>query len=534
MLNKVLRRDIVVCFLLVIVTVCPYWQVKNHEFIEYDDPAYVTDNEYVKSGLSLKNIRWAFTTTECSNWHPVTWMSHMLDCQLFGMNAGAHHLMNLFFHLINTLMLFLLFRRMSGDVWPSAFVAGLFAVHPLHVESVAWIAERKDVLSAFFWMLTMWCYVRYVERPGAMRYLGAILCYIVGLMAKPMLVTLPFVLILMDYWPMNRFQIDKPGIARLLMEKMPFFVLCAVSSVVTLYAQQAGGAISSIGVHPIPVRIGNAVVAYAGYLIKVFWPGNLAIVYPHPGMPAIWQVVAAGSMLILVTGLAAWSIKKSPYIAVGWLWYLGTLVPVIGLVQVGLQSMADRYTYIPIIGVFIIIAWGVHDMIAPRRRVRAWPLLPMAGTALLIILMSCAWMQLRYWKNSVRLFEHALNINPKSYALHTILGYSLSREGKIDQAITHYKKAIDIDPGFPYTHYYLANIFARKGELTDAVRHYKEAIGIKPGYALAHYNLGLVLMKQGKTEEAAEHFSEVLKIEPDNRQARLQLDRALSRNNRIQ
>jgi len=391
-------RDGFICVFLILATLAVYWQVQHHAFVNYDDSFYVTDNRHIQEGLTLESVRWAFTTTYGGNWHPLTWLSHMLDHKLFGMNPGRHHLTSLILHVLNTLLLFLVFKKMTGDSWPSGFVAALFALHPLHVESVAWIAERKDVLSTFFWMLTMWSYIRYIERPATGRYLTALLFFSLGLMAKPMVVTLPFVLLLLDYWPLNRLQ-NQPSNAKitsqtktdflgLVREKIPFFILVEMSCVATFYAQNQAGAMVSLDSIPFIARFANAVLSYATYMGKMIWPSNLAVIYMYPEMVSWWQAAAAGLALASIFSAAFIFIKKKPYFAVGWLWFAGTLVPVIGLVQVGSQSMADRYTYIPLIGLFIVIAWGVPELVARLPRKKTWLTLLAALTIAVLMLLT--------------------------------------------------------------------------------------------------------------------------------------------------
>lgn len=367
------RRNIMVCLILILAIFTVFWQVRSHDFVNYDDDKYVTENRDVKAGLTTQSIIWAFTTTHASNWHPLTWLSHMLDISLFGLNPGWHHLTNLLFHIANTLLLFLILRGMTEEFWKSAFVAALFALHPLHVESVAWIAERKDVLSTFFWMLTILAYAYYVKHPVLRRYLFVLFSFLLGLMSKPMLVTLPFVLLLLDYWPLGRFQMEESGITRnpkkhkskhpeyqksialrLVREKTPFFVLAGFSSIITFIAQQHGGTVRSLEFLPVKTRVANALISYVAYIGKMIWPFNLAVLYPHPGTTLpMWQTILAGLFLLFISYLVIRKVKKLPYLSIGWFWYVGTLVPVIGLVQVGAQSMADRYTYIPLIGLFI-------------------------------------------------------------------------------------------------------------------------------------------------------------------------------------
>jgi hypothetical protein len=366
------RLNLSICLFLTVASISTFWQVLYHEFVDYDDFQYVVENIHVRSGVTWEGIVWAFTATHMSNWHPLTWLSHMMDCQIYGMKAGMHHLTNLLIHVANTLLLFVILKRMTRALWRSAFVAALFALHPLHVESVAWIAERKDVLSTLFWVLTMLTYVRYVERPGLVRYVLVLLSFALGLMAKPMLVTLPFVLLLLDYWPLQRVRMgqsragDMPRINRsetigdqkvvvfrLIWEKAPFFLLAAASGTVTFLAQQSGGSVRSLDLLPIQIRLANALVAYIAYIGKMIWPFKLAVFYPHAGMPPAWHVVGAGLLLACVSVMVIRAAQRSPYAIAGWLWYLGTLVPVIGLVQVASLSMADRYTYVPLIGLFM-------------------------------------------------------------------------------------------------------------------------------------------------------------------------------------
>jgi hypothetical protein len=372
---------------LALATLAVFWQVLGHDFVNYDDPDYVYRNPNVQSGITLSSIKWAFTTGHAANWHPLTWLSHMLDWQLFGDNPGWHHLTNLFLHIANTLLLFAVLKRMTNALWRSAFVAAAFALHPLHVESVAWVAERKDVLSTLFWMLTIAAYLRYLERPGTGRYLLTLLIFALGLMAKPMLVTLPFVLLLLDYWPLGRFQfgqiVKSVGqqsrkslnafshwkLSRhLLLEKVPLFALSAISSIVTFLVQRTAGAVTSVETLPLKLRIANTFVSYLTYIQKMVWPSRLAMFYPYPDKTdLIWQTVVFALLLLIISLGVIWLMRRRRYLLTGWLWYLGTLVPVIGLVQVGDQALADRYTYVPLTGLFIIIAWGVPDLIAKWR-----------------------------------------------------------------------------------------------------------------------------------------------------------------------
>ncbi|MBW1896674.1 MAG: glycosyltransferase family 39 protein, partial [Deltaproteobacteria bacterium] len=457
------RLKVAVLIGLTLLTFLVFWQVTSHEFVIFDDEVYVTQNDEVQKGLSWDGVAWAFTTTHANFWHPLTWLSHMLDCRLFGLNPAGHHLTSLLLHIANTLLLFLVFHRMTGALWPSAFVAALFACHPLHVESVAWVSERKDVLSTLFWMLTLGAYVRYVEHPRGRAYLLAVVFFSLGLMAKPMLVTLPFVLLLLDYWPLDRLdfgqqshrpgdQAGHPGYPKssffhLLLEKVPFLVLSAVSCIVAYTAQAHGGAIKSSGVFSIDVRIANALISYVSYLEKTFWPHHLAVFYPHPGTWPVWQIAGAGLLLVSISALVLLGMRKKPYLTLGWFWYLGTLVPVIGLVQVGIHAMADRYTYVPLIGVFIMIAWGLQDIAKRWRPQRV--VLGLSAAAVICAFTISSARQLNHWQNSSTLFQHALNVTEDNYGAHNNLGLALAQRGKLDEAIDHYLRALEIKPVSP-------------------------------------------------------------------------------------
>jgi Flp pilus assembly protein TadD len=542
-----IHRDVLVCLFLVIATVAVYWQVRNHEFVNFDDDRYVTENSHVQDGVTRESIIWAFTATDVANWHPLTWLSHMLDYQLYGMNPKGHHLTNVFFHLANTIFLFLILKWMTGALWRSIFVAALFALHPLHVESVAWVAERKDVLSTFFWILTIWTYLRYVKRPAFNRYLLILFSLILGLMAKPMLVTLPFVLLLLDYWPLDRFQLSQSGSAhpikkqaslcatklraenfRLLWEKVPLFALAAISSIVTFLVQRSGGSVGDWDIYPAKIRMANALVSYVSYIGKMIWPHNLAIFYPHPGQNLqLWQAAGAGLLLGLITMAVLRVTRSHPYLMVGWLWYLGTLVPVIGLVQTGAQAMADRYTYVPLIGLFIMIAWGFSELVAKWRYQRIG--LALAAGIVLAASMILTWTQLHHWKSTFKLFEHARNVTVDNYLAHNNLGIAYTRQGKIETAINHYTKAVQIKPNLPRSHNNLGNAYARQGRMNEAIAHYTVALQIKPDFAGAHNNLGNVLAEQGRNEEAIFHFSRAQQLQPDFAEASFNMGSVLAR-----
>ena len=536
---------------LVLATLTVYWQVGNYEFVNLDDDQYIVENSHVQKGLTSESVTWAFTTNHMANWHPLTWLSHMLDFQLYGLNPKGHHLANVVFHLLNTLLLFLVLQRMTGGLWRSGLVAALFALHPLHVESVAWVAERKDVLSTLFWILTLWAYLGYVKRPGVKRYLLTLVPFALGLMAKPMLVTLPFVMLLLDYWPLERIQLGQsflghtgqshPSIIakkprtqvfRLLMEKTPFFALAAVSSVVTFIVQKSGGAVVALEVYPLNIRIANAMLAYVSYIVKMIWPQNLAVFYPHLGQSLpMWQAVLAGLMLAVISVLVIRVGRRYPYLPVGWLWYVGTLVPVIGLVQVGAQAMADRYTYVPLIGLFIMVAWGVPDLVGSWRYAK--PALTVAAASLLVALMVCTSFQVKHWKNSLSLFEHALRVTINNSQIHNNLANVLTQKGMLQEAITHYTKALEISPNYADAHTNLGVALAKQGRLEDAIKHYSAALRIKPKSPETHNNLGVALYSQGDVLGAIENYMTAVQLKPDYAEAHNNLGNGLAQQGRL-
>lgn len=530
---------LLICLFLVLVTLVAFWQVKNNGFINLDDDLYVTDNPHVKKGLTLRGILWAFTTMHSGYWHPMTWLSHLFVYDLFGLNPVGHHIANLLLHVANTLLLFLLFQRMTAAPWRSGFVAALFALHPLHVESVAWVAERKDVLCAFFWMLTMWAYVSYVEKPKFHRYLLVGLCFILALMSKPMAVTLPFVLLLLDYWPLGRLQFDKSknddrrrtSILRLISEKVPLFFITAILSWLTILATLKGGAVATIGKLPLEIRIGNALISYIMYISKMLWPQGLAVLYPHPIILPLWEVTGASLLLMVITVLVIRAGRKRSYYIVGWFWYLGTLVPVIGLIQVGVQAMADRFTYLPLIGLFMMIAYGVPDILAQWRYRRV--VLIVSASLVLLILMIATLSQVKLWRNSITLFTHTLQVTNNNSIIHNNLGVTLARQGKDQEAIVHYKKALEIKSNYADAHYNLGVLLARQGKEQEAVAQFIETLRIKPDYAQAHNDLGLILTKQGKIQEALTHFTEAIRTNPNYGEAHFNLGIALLRQGRI-
>jgi Flp pilus assembly protein TadD len=543
---EIMRSEACICLILITAVLLVYWQVGDHEFINYDDNVYITDNAQVQKGLTRKGIIWAFTTNHTGNWHPLTWISHMLDCEFYGLNPKGHHLTNVLFHMANAILLFVVLRWMTGAIWRSGLVAALFALHPLHVESVAWAAERKDVLSIFFWMLTMMAYVYYVKRPGTRRYLLVLVNFSLGLMAKPMLVTLPFVLLLLDYWPLNRFQPrattgsvvdqplgfrsfgdDKSPILKAVMEKVPLFVISLLSSLVTVIAQ-----LSTLEIVPFKLRIANGLVSFVAYMGKMIWPLDLAVFYPHPGSELqIWKPVAAGLFLLIVSTVALRVAHRCQYVLVGWLWYLGTLVPVIGLVQVGEQAMADRYTYVPLIGLFIAVVWGFADL-GKGWRSRRW-LISVTAAVMLLALMAGSWLQVGYWKDSIKLFQHTLDVTSNNYVAHYTLGNALALQGNLTGSVTHYNKALRINPNFAEAHNNLGNALALQGNLTRAISHYNKALHINPDHAEAHRNLGVALDRQGRHQEALQHYAEALRINPHDAQSHNNLGVALAEQGRL-
>ena len=524
--------------LLLVATISVYWQVQQHDFIRYDDPYYVTENEHVRDGFSRQSLVWASRSFHASNWHPLTWLSHMLDFRLFGLNPAGHHLFNLFLHAANALLLFLLLRDATSLLWRSFLVAALFALHPLHVESVAWVSERKDVLSTFFWMLTVLAYFHYAKDPGMRRYVIALLCFGLALLSKPMVVTLPFLLLLLDYWPLCRLQTSRRPMAEaqttrpfayLVREKIPFFVVSAASSVVTYVAQAQGGAIQPLAAHPVTIRTLNAVLSYARYIHKTVWPEDLAVFYPHPGLALEWLPCTVALLcLVIFTALVWRRAARYPYLLTGWLWFLGTLVPVIGLVQVGMQAMADRYTYVPITGLFIILVWGLADFLKGQQVSRKLVFL-LWGT-ILFALTGITWFQLQHWHNSLTLFQHAIDVTQRNYAAHYIIARAHGADGNMDRAFYHYNRAVEICPMFvAIMHTRMGRHLFKQGRIEEAIAQFSGALEIEPDNASAHNNLGAILARKGHLDEAIGHFTEALRIQPDHARARENLESAQRR-----
>lgn len=530
-----LGSNVLLCLLLCLTVLAVYLQVVDHEFV-FDDIDYVTHNPHVASGITGNNIWWAITSTHSANWHPVTWLSHMTDVQFFGLNPRGHHLTNIIIHSISSVLLLLLLRRVTGLPWQSSFVAALFALHPMHVESVAWVAERKDILSAFFFFLTLLFYAEYIKKKNVGNYILALLSFIMGLMSKQMLVTLPLVMLLMDFWPFKRLQPGTSGedsrcisdkALPLLREKIPFFVSAILSGIITLYAQNKFGAIKSLYAIPLELRVENALIAYVTYLFKTLWPHDLAVLYPFPSSFPFWQISGSLLVLLLVSAMTLLLRRRFSYLLAGWLWYLVTLVPVIGLIQVGNQAMADRYSYLPSIGLYIMAAWGVSDLMKNNgHKVEILTLL--AGVAV-IASTTLTWRQLGYWRDNISLYQHTLRLTTGNYLIHYNLGLAFAEKGNLNDAIREYEEALRIRPTYADAHYDLGVALANRGDLDAAIVHYRKAIEIKQDNTDAHVNLGIALASKGWMDIAIQEFQEALRINPDNALAYINLGVALAR-----
>jgi Flp pilus assembly protein TadD len=519
---------------LVITALAAYWPVLKCEFVKYDDDKYVTENPHVKRGITRESVVWAFKKPHYHMWHPLTSLTHLLDYQLFGLNPTWHHLTSLLFHIASTLLLFGILKRMTAAVWPSLFVAAAFALHPLNVESVAWVSERKNVLSTFFWMLTIAAYIRYTDRSCLGRFLLVVLVFALATLTKPIVVTLPFVLLLLDYWPLGRLQFKRLSdeqdleqaesgqvdgrrvpLWRLLVEKIPLFALVTALSAVTFIAQQRGGVMSGWHNVPLKYRLANALVSYVTYISKMVWPTRLAVFYPHPfNKLPIWQVVASVLVLLTVSVAVLWFARRRKYLTVGWLWYLGILIPVIGIVQVGSQAMADRYTYLPFIGLFIMIAWGMYELLANWRYRRI--ALGASVLAVLLTLAVCTRLQLRHWRNNKALFERAINVTEDNFVMNNNYANILKNMGQVEKAIEHFGKALRIRPNSPEVYNNLGNALRKLDRFEDAVMCYQKALEIKAYFPQARYNLAAELSRQGKTDEAIEQYRLALRLRPDD------------------
>jgi protein O-mannosyl-transferase len=534
------RRVVVLGAVLAVLTLSVYLQAGNHPFLAFDDKVYVTENPHVSGGLTGTNVLWALTSVDVFNWHPLTWLSHMSDVELYGMDPRGHHLTNVGLHAVSAVLLLVLLFRITGGVWQSFFVAALFALHPLHVESVAWVAERKDVLSALFWMLSLLFYAAYAARRGTDSrgegrgtgsceasplgpYLGSLLCFMLGLMSKPMLVTLPLVMLLVDLWPLGRLRLDArepgeagwPGRAMLLIrEKIPFFVCSLGSGIVTIYAQHTGGATRSLVAVPFLLRVENALTAYLSYLGKIFWPRDLAILYPYPSAIPLWQAAAALLLLGAVSAAALRYARRYPFLATGWFWYLVTLLPVIGILQVGDQSMADRYSYLPSIGISIMIAWGVPELVAGWKQGRV--LLALAACGVLVALTALTWHQLGYWRDGITLYRHTLQVTSANPIITYNLGVAHAELGDLDAAMESYREVLRMQPAEVKALNNLGMAFAARGDWGGAIRTYREGLRSNPGNAPLHFNLGIALAATGDLEGALGQYREAVRISPED------------------
>ena len=544
------KQMLLICLFLAVVSTCVFWQVSRSDFVSLDDHLYVSENSHVRNGLTMQDIRWSFAVGYEGNWHPLTWMSHMLDVEIFGLNPSGHHLTNLLFHIANAILLFLVLHRMTKALWQSAFVAALFALHPLHVESVAWVAERKDVLSTFFWILSMGTYTCYAERRSLGRYVALLVFLALGLMAKPMVVTLPFALLLLDYWPLHRFEQRRPAPRKeeksgkggekpvrretalgdattkgqggyhfrlaqtgpLLREKMPLFAMAALSSVITYLAQQKAGAVNSYALLPLGSRLENAAVSYCAYMGKMIWPAHLAVLYPHPGSLPAWQPALAVALLAGISVLVARLARKFPYLPSGWLWYLGTLVPVIGIVQIGSQARADRYTYIPLVGLFIIASWGISDLL------KAWQYRKQALAALSAVILSClsmtTWAQVGLWRNSITLCDHTLAVTSHNSVIHQSRGFGYYSLGDYARAIADFDRAIEIDPGSASAYYNRGIVYNAMRDYARAIADFDRAIEIDPGRANVYNNRGVAYEALGDYGRATTDFNRAIALDP--------------------
>jgi Tfp pilus assembly protein PilF len=562
------HRKALFCLFLILVTLSVYWEIGHHEFVSFDDSLYVGENQYVRDGLTKDSIKWAFGFTDIAYWHPITWLSHMLDVELYGLNSGMHHITNLIIHILNGLLLFLILNRVTGDFWRSGFVAALFALHPINVESVAWLAERKNVLSTFFWMLTLMTYVVYSERPNFSRYLLTLTAFALGLMCKPFLVTLPFVLLLLDFWPLERIRIAtlRPGnnqksikayllrikeakVFGLLIEKIPFFIFALISVYLSVISAQSHGIMLTTQAVPFHLRLANAVVSYMGYIGKTIWPHKLAVFYPYPAMVPLWLTLATGVWLIGTTFLMLRRMERFPYLPVGWMWYIITLIPNIGLIQAGLwPAMADRWAYIPLIGIFIITAWGIPELLV-RWRHQKVGLSAVAVTVVSVILV-VTWLQIRYWTNSITLYRHALDVTIKNDVAHNNLGAALYFSGNVDEAIAHFIEALRIMPDYqaardnletalatygkntkavanmeklmkvypedPTLQYLLGNLYKKSGALDKAIVQYEKALMKRSEFSEVMYNLAMIYATRKEYEKALFLLNNVIKIQPDS------------------
>jgi tetratricopeptide (TPR) repeat protein len=542
--------NVCLCVALAAITSAVYAPVRHYAFLNYDDPQYVTDQPLVQAGLTREGLIWAWTGEHVGNWHPLTTLSHMLDCQLFGFNPGPPHVINVALHVLSTVLLFGVLVRATARPWPSAVVAALFALHPLHVESVAWIAERKDVLSGFFWMLTLWAYLDYVGCACIRHYAILLAAYAAALLAKPMVVTLPFVLLLLDYWPLRRGTLpekvdlvgvtSRPPLRALLLEKLPLLAMAAAVSVVTYLVQQNSEAVISLSLSPFSDRLANVLKSYVVYPLTMLWPAGLAVFYPFDAPLPAWQIVGSIVVLASVTAAVAWKGRVHPYLPVGWLWYVGTLIPVIGLVRAGLQARADRFTYVPSIGIFIMAAWGLPDLAAPWRHRQL-----ICGVAAALVIAACATLttfQLEHWRDGIALFQHALSVTRDNEIARRGLAGAYLGAGLHDEwarqvaeikrvhlisEAADYRRILSRNPDDADAHYQLGRVLATQGDLSGAMAQYAAAIRPSPAAAPAHSNLGALLIAAGRPAEGLAHLEEAVRLQPDYADAHFNLGTAL-------
>jgi tetratricopeptide (TPR) repeat protein len=560
-----MRLAFVLGIVITVITLTTYWQVGNHDFLNLDDNWFITDNTHVATGLSKDNILWAFTPVPDMGWFPLAWLSHMVDVELYGLDPRGHHLTNVAWHIAATLLLFVLLFRTTQAPWPSAFVATLFALHPAHVESVAWVAERRDVLCAFFGFLSLLTYAEYVSRRQITFYLSSLISFLLGLMSKPMLVTFPLVMLLLDYWPLYRYNraAAAPGtqpqkiLARAVREKIPFFACSLLSIAFTLSTPT----LEEIVRIPSSIRLANATTAYLKYLGKLLWPTDLAVFYPLPETIPAWQTIASILFLLVATVTVIRSGRRHPYVVTGWFWYLITLLPVLGLVQISTYAIADRYTYLPAVGLFIVVAWTIPAVCAKLPYQREF--MPLLAVFVIVTSTIVTWRQLGYWQNNITLYEHALRVTPGNILAHNNLGLSLAEDGRLDEAIAEFKKAVTLRPDFVEGYNNLGLTLAEKGALDEAIREYGNALAKRPNYLEAlnnlgiaykrkrdftaairtyqraleispesyqvYNNLGVALQAAGSIDEAIEHYQKAIALEPDYDDARYNLNLALKR-----
>jgi tetratricopeptide (TPR) repeat protein len=526
--------DVLICLLLTTAIFIVYWQVHSHEFLNFDDTTYVSSNPIVSLGLTLKGFLWALSFSNRTYWHPVTWLSHMLDVELFGLNSGMHHIMNMCLHTLNSLLLFVFLRSVTGSSWRSAFVAALFALHPINVDSVAWLAERKNLLSSFFWMLSLIIYIYYIKRPGILRYSGLLCVYSLGLLSKPTIMTLPFVFLLLDYWPLHRFEfVQKPyhqqdvkrmgtryqyqgsALYLLILEKVPLFILSLGSFFISSLSVKHGGMSISLKMVPLGLRMENAIVSYPVYLVKMLWPHHLTFFYPFPNYVPIWQVIGSLGIIFIISLLALKYFIRAPYLIMGWLWYLGTMVPMLGLVQGGLwPAIAERWAYLPFIGMYIILAWGIPDVFKGFRYKGV--VLPASAIIILLILMTVSWRQVGYWKNVYTLNKHALDVSEKNYVAHTNLAEVLIDQDDLDGATMHCTEALKINPNYADAYNQMGVTLKKRGDLNESMKNYIKAIQIDPNNWEAYNNLGIAYIMQGQKNKGSLCLAKAIELNPEN------------------